>query len=355
MADRLSVAVLGATGVVGQRFIQLLTDHPWFELAVLTASPERRGQRYSDATTWVLEAPMPEEVRDYRLEELKPEILRREGVEIVFSALPKDTAVEAEPLLAREGFPVFSNASPYRMEPDVPLVNGEVNPDHLSLIEVQKRKRGWKGVIVKNPNCTTAILTLALKPLMDAYGLQRVLVTTMQAVTGAGLRGVPSTMIIDNLIPFIEGEEEKVVNETRKILGKLTGETIKYASIEIAATTTRVPVIDGHTEVAYVVLNQKPGDTKEVIEALERFQGLPQKLRLPTAPRKPIIVKQEQDRPQPRLDRMEGKGMSVVVGRLEMVLEDTLRMVVLGHNTIRGAAGAAILAAEIYLKQEELK
>ncbi len=354
MASRLRAAVLGATGIVGQRFIQLLHNHPWIELAYLAASERSTGKRYGEAATWVLEEPMPEDMAEMEVRPIDPEEMRREGVELVFSALPSSVAKEVEIELARRGFMVFSNASPMRLDPDIPLVNGEVNPDHLKLVETQRRRRGWSGVIVKNPNCSTAILTLPLKPLHDIYGVRRVLVATMQAVSGAGLRGVPSMVILDNLIPFIEGEEWKIENESRKILGRLEGDHVEPAGFEVYATTTRVPVLDGHTEVVYVELEKQPGDAEEVMRVLEGFRGLPQELGLPTAPPKPVVVRRERDRPQPRLDRLEGRGMSVVVGRVELKASRLLRMVLLGHNTIRGAAGAAILAAELYLKTQGL-
>ncbi len=285
------------------------------------------------------------------VESIDPEKMPRD-IDIVFSALPSDIAADIEIALARRGFVVVSNSSPLRLEPDIPLINPEVNWEHLKLLEVQKRRRGWSGAIIKNPNCSTAILTLSLKPVYDAYGLRKVIVTTLQAVSGAGLRGVPSMLIIDNVIPFIKGEEEKIENESRKILGELRGDEVKWAEISIAATTTRVPVLDGHLESVFVEL-EKSATPEDLMDVMSSFRSFPQELSLPTAPRRPIVVRHEIDRPQPRLDRLEGRGMSVVVGRVRKVPqlgETWLRYVVLGHNTIRGAAGVAVLIAELYAK-----
>ncbi|RLE79994.1 MAG: aspartate-semialdehyde dehydrogenase [Thermoprotei archaeon] len=347
MADRLKVGVLGATGLVGQRFIQLLHDHPWFQLEVISASAEKAGMKYSEATRWIWSTPLPSSVADMRLCKLSPEKFK--GLDIVFSALPSQIAGGFEEKLAKMGLTVVSNASPMRLEDDIPLVNPEINPEHLKLLEVQRRTRGWKGVIVKNPNCTTAILTLSLKPLLDEFGLKRVRVATMQALSGAGYRGVYSMDIMDNIIPFIKNEEDKVRDETRKILGSLKGERVKWLDIGVSATCCRVPVLEGHLEAVFVELEEKPSDLSEVIKVLETFEGLPQKLKLPTAPDKPIIVRSEVDRPQPRLDRMAYRGMAVTVGRIrwDEATENGLKYLVLGSNTIRGAAGAAVLIAEL--------
>jgi len=342
-------AILGATGVVGQRFVQLLDGHPWIKVEVL-AGRSSAGKRYSEAVKWVLESPMPGWAAGMEVEPVDPEAIA-ERVDVAFSALPRSVAAPIEEELARRGVVVASNAGSMRLDPDVPLLNGEVNWEHVRLVDVQRGRRGYEGAILKNPNCTTAILTLFLKPLMDEYGVKRVVVTTLQAITGAGLRGLPAAMIVDNVIPYIEGEEAKVKAESRKILGSLSGGAVEPAEIEVEATTTRVPVIDGHTEVVYVELGRRPGSLEEVEEVLSSWRSMPQEARLPTAPERPLVVRREPDRPQPRLDRYEGRGMSVVVGRLDWAPslgENWIRAVILGHNTVRGAAGAAILAYEIY-------
>jgi aspartate-semialdehyde dehydrogenase len=349
--ERLRVAVLGATGLVGQRFVARLSRHPWFELEALYSSPEKAGLRYGEAVQWVIDEHPDDYVWEERLKPLKPEDVAREGFDIVFSALPSGVARDVEVELARLGVRVVSNASPLRMEPDIPLLNPEVNADHARLVELQSG-RGWKGWIAKVPNCTTAILTLALKPLHDEYRVKRVTVATMQAVTGAGLRGVPSTVIIDNLIPFIPGEEEKVETESRKILGTLGDTRVEPAGFKVTAITTRVPVLDGHTEAVFVELEEPPATADEAASVLEEFKGNKIKsMGLPSAPEKPVIVRREEDRPQPRLDRLAGNGMTVTVGRLSLdPVTGGVKMVILGHNTIRGAAGNGVLIAELLHK-----
>jgi len=347
VVDKIRAAVLGATGLVGQRFVSLLASHPWFELVAITASSERAGRKYGEAVQWLLETPMPSSVAGLELLETRPESV--EGAEVVFVALPKEAAMEIEPELARRGKIVVSNASNYRMEPDIPLLNPEVNWGHMGLVEEQRKRRGWSGAILKVPNCSTAVLTLSLKPLLDRFGLREIHVTTMQAISGAGLRGVPGYAIVDNIIPFIRNEEEKIINETRKILGSLRDGAIDYLGVEIYATTTRVPVLDGHLESVHVVLEREPSSENEVEEAFESWRPRPQELGLPTAPEKPVIVRREQDRPQPRLDRLNGRGMSVTVGRIRL-RRRVLQYLVLGHNTIRGAAGTGVLIAELYYR-----
>ncbi|AFA39423.1 aspartate-semialdehyde dehydrogenase (non-peptidoglycan organisms) [Pyrobaculum oguniense TE7] len=332
--DRYKVYVLGATGLVGQRYVQLLASHPWFEIVGLAASEKSAGKKLSE-TGWVLEEPPLPSVAEMRIEKIDVEKVPR--VDFVFSALPSEVAAKVEPELAARGFTVLSNSSNMRMDPDVPLVIPEVNPEDLSLVEKQRATRGWRGAVVKKPNCTTTILNLPLKPILDEWGIERIHVVTMQALSGAGYSGVPSVAIMDNLIPFIKGEEEKVVAETRKILKQ---------DFEIYATTTRVPVLDGHTEVVYVD-TKKDFDTATVTEVLGKFKGLPQELKLPTAPPRPIEIRAQIDRPQPRLDRWAGRGMAVVVGRVRKLAPRKLAFVVLGHNTVRGAAGNSILTAEL--------
>jgi aspartate-semialdehyde dehydrogenase len=350
--DKLKVVVLGATGLVGQRFVELLADHPFFEIVALTASSKSAGKKYREATRWVLGPYFPEAVRDLEVLETSPEAVRRCGynVDLVFSALPSEVAKELEPAFAKEGFNVVSNASAMRMFNDVPLVVPEINPDHLHLIHVQRRKRGWKGLIVTNPNCSTIILTLTLKPIADYAGVETVHVTTMQAVSGAGFSGVASMAIIDNVIPFIAKEEEKIQTESLKILGKLVEDSVKFADIAISASCNRVCVLDGHLESVFVKLKRN-ADLEELKDALRSFKGLPQELKLPTAPPSPIIVREEEDRPQPRLDREVHKGMSVVVGRLRYGKDGWLKYMVLGNNVVRGAAGNSVLIGELMAKR----
>ncbi|MEO2241687.1 MAG: aspartate-semialdehyde dehydrogenase [Euryarchaeota archaeon] len=349
---KVRVGVLGATGIVGQRFVSLLVDHPWFELEALTASPRSAGKPYAEASKWYLSEPLPEDVAEMTVLETDPaEVEREADVDLVFSALPSDVAREVEPRFAEAGFAVASNASAYRMEEDVPLVIPEVNPDHLELIDVQRDERGWDGFIVTNPNCSTIQMVLTLKPLMDEFGIEEVIVSTMQAVSGAGYAGVPSMAILDNLIPYIEGEEEKMETETLKILGELDGDRVKPADLTVSASCHRVPVLDGHTEAIFVSTTEE-ADPKEAAEVLAEFKGVPQEKDLPTAPERPVIVREEEDRPQPRFDREAGNGMSVVVGRIrrDPVL-DGLKYVCVGHNAVRGAAGASVLNAELLVSE----
>ncbi|MEM0048959.1 MAG: aspartate-semialdehyde dehydrogenase [Candidatus Bathyarchaeia archaeon] len=342
---RKSVAILAATGAVGQRFIQLLENHPWFEISVLAASERSAGKKYRDVCVWRMETEMPKEVGEMTVVDTTLKSVKEAGdVDIVFSALPGDIAGPVEEYFAAE-FPVISKAAAHRMDEDVPLLIPEVNPEQLELIPIQKRRRGWSGFISTDPNCSTIQLALTLKPLMK-FGLRRVIVTTMQALSGAGYPGVPSLDIIDNIIPYIAKEEEKIENETKKILGTFDGERVRPASFMISASCNRVNVKDGHLEVVYVELENKP-TIDEVKEEFRNFIGEPQRLKLPSAPERPIIVRDEIDRPQPRLDRDAGRGMSVVVGRIRSDPVMTIKYLCLGHNTIRGAAGAGILSAEL--------
>lgn len=349
---KLRAAVLGATGMVGQRFVKMLTRHELFELAVVAASPSSAGRRYADAVHWYIEGEVPEEASEMTVVETSVEAVRKAGeVDVVFSALPAEVALKVEADFAKAGIPIVSDASSYRMEADVPILIGEVNPDHLGLVKCQAR-RGWRSFIVTNPNCTATILAMALKPLKDSFGIRRVIVSTMQAVSGAGWGGVPSMAIIDNLIPYIANEEEKVEAETLKIMGSLGEGGIEPAKFKISASCHRVGVLDGHTEAVFVEL-ERSASVEEVKVAMEEFRGVPQELKLPTAPKRPIVVRNELDRPQPRFDRMEGEGMSVVVGRIRKdgALPNGIKFVVLGHNTIRGAAGNALLNAELMLHE----
>ncbi len=342
---KVKVAVLGATGMVGQRFISLLSDHPFFKITDLAASERSAGKRYGDVANWYLEEEMPGEVRDVVVKEIAPKSV---DAEIVFSALPSAVAKDVEPAFAKDGFTVASNASAYRDVADVPLLIPEINPDHLALLEVQRRNRNWDGAIITNPNCTTMVLALSLKPIFDSFGIKNVFVVSMQALSGAGYRGVPGMSIIDNVIPFIEGEEEKVEFESLKILGNFEGDIIKEADFRISASCNRVFTSDGHLESVFIDLG-KSADEEDVKGACKKFKGVPQELGLPTAPENPIIVRDESDRPQPRFDRMAGGGMSITVGRVRKDRIFDIKYSVLGHNTIRGAAGASILNAELFV------
>ncbi|NPA22687.1 MAG: aspartate-semialdehyde dehydrogenase, partial [Crenarchaeota archaeon] len=350
--DKLKVIVLGCTGLVGQRFLTLLKDHPMFEVVGLVASERNVGKKYREAVRWVLEEPLPEEFADMEL--LPPDPDKIPKVDLIFSALPSDVAGKLEIELVKRGQIVVSNASNNRLDPDVPLIVPEINADHLELLKIQRKNRNWPGLLVKNANCTTIILTLSLKPVHDAFTIRRIFVTTMQAVSGAGIGAdaVQAVSIIDNIIPYIKKEEDKVQTETRKILGKLENNSVTWAGFNIYATTTRVPVIDGHLESVYVE-TEKEIDVEELYKEIERFNTSNKisKLNLPTSPPRPIIVRKEPDRPQPRLDRMEGKGMSIVIGRVRKLENNILTYLVLGHNTIRGAAGNTILIAETLTKQ----
>lgn len=327
----------------------MLEGHPWFEVSALTGGASA-GRLYGEAVDWLIPAAIPEELLDMRVEPSDPHVV---DADLVFSAMPSETAREVEPLFAEAGFAVVSNAGAFRMEADIPLVVPEVNPDHTGLIEVQRGNRGWGGFIATDPNCSTINLVLALKPLHDAFPIRRVVVTTMQAVSGAGYPGVPSLSIVDNVIPYIEGEEEKMRRETLKILGRLDGGRVEDAPLAVAASCNRVPTIDGHLEAVYLEAEEDL-DLEEAKEALRGFRGVAQELRLPTAPDAPVILREEADRPQTRLDRMAGSvpGMSVTVGRVRRGGDSrSLQFTVLGHNTIRGAAGGAILLAELLVAQ----
>jgi aspartate-semialdehyde dehydrogenase len=342
----LKAAVLGATGNVGQIFIQLLDRHQWFKTSVVAASERSKGRTYGEASRWRQSTPMPEAIAQLEVVAIKPKAVK--DVDVVFSALPSTVARKVEEDFASAGYVVVSNASAHRMDPDVPMINPEINCSHVSLIEEQRRKRNWDGAIITNPNCSTTVLTLALKPLFDEFGIKSVIVSTMQAISGAGYPGIASMDIIDNIIPYIGGEEEKMETETKKILGS----ALKPADFTVSSSCHRVPTIDGHMEAVFVDTKKK-AEPNAVAEAMQNFVGEPQKLNLPSAPEKPVIVTKEKDRPQTRLDRMEGKGMSTVVGRIrkDPVLNG-VKFLALGHNTIRGAAGCGVLNAE-YLKAKK--
>ena len=349
MANKIPVGILGATGAVGQKFVKLLENHPWFEITELAASDRSAGKPYKDATLWRQYTPIPDALKDRVVKPCEPGLNSR----VVFSGLDSSVAGEVEEAFARAGYIVVSNSKNHRMDEDVPLLVPEVNPDHLDLIKTQRARRGWSGAIVTDPNCSTIGLVLPLAPLDRAFGVKRVIVTTMQALSGAGYPGHSAVDMIDNIIPFISGEEDKLETEPRKILGRLDGDQIRFAECRISAHTNRVFVEDGHTECVSVELEQKPSLT-EVARVLADFTSLPQELKLPFAPAQPIIVTNERNRPQPRFDRDAGNGMSAVVGRLRECPVFDIRFVVLSHNTVRGAAGAAILNAELMKARGDL-
>jgi aspartate-semialdehyde dehydrogenase len=345
MPQKRKVAILGATGAVGQRYIQLLQGHPWFKVEVLAASERSAGKKYKDACNWTMESELPKEIAEMPVADTTVESVEKAGdVDLIFTSLPGDLAGKVEEEFAAF-YPVFSKAAAHRMEKDVPLIIPEVNPDHVALIPIQQKNRGWKGFISTDPNCSTIQMAITLKPLMQ-FGLRQVMVTTMQALSGAGYPGVPSLDIIDNVVPYIGKEEEKMECESNKILGSFDGKTVQNAKFTVSASCNRVQVKDGHLESVFVKLDKKPS-LVEVEEAFCKFTGEPQKLKLPSAPANPIIVRKEANRPQPRFDRDAGNGMSVVVGRIRGDPILTMKYMCLGHNTIRGAAGGGILSAEL--------
>ena len=349
MSKKHRVGILGATGMVGQRFIQLLVDHPQFEVTAVAASDRSQGKRFGDACTWRIGGEMPGAIRSMPVQPPAPPL----DCDLVFSSLPGEIARETEGSFAVAGYPVISNSSAYRMDEDVPLLIPEVNHQHLGLLEKQKRRYPSGGYIVTNPNCSTIMLVLALAPLHASFGVEAVAATTLQALSGAGYPGVASLDILDNVLPYIGGEEEKIESETTKILGKFVDDRIDHAPMAVSAQCHRVNVMDGHMAAVRVKFTRKP-ELNALRESFESFRSLPQELGLHSAPARPIVVRDEQDRPQPRLDRDAGNGMTITIGRLmpDSVLD--YRFVVLSHNTIRGAAGAAILNAELLVANDLL-
>lgn len=343
--------VLGATGMVGQRVVKLLADHPWFELTGVAASERSTGKSYVEAARWHLEGPVPAAAAKLVVKDLEPNL----DCDFVFSALDSSVAGEAEEQFARAGYPVVSNSKNHRMDPDVPLLIPEVNAAHLNSIPVQRKNRGYdSGFIVTNPNCSTAGLVLVLKPLADAFGLEKLFVVTLQAVSGAGYPGVPALDALGNIVPFISGEEEKMEAEPQKLLGKWDGTRFIEAGLGISAHCNRVPVIDGHTECVSLRL-KKTATIEEVREALRNFQVSDELASLPTAVRNPVVVLDEDDRPQPRKDVNTGHGMAAVVGRVRECPLLDVKLTLLSHNLVRGAAGAALLNAELLAAQGYLK
>jgi aspartate-semialdehyde dehydrogenase len=335
------VGILGATGMVGQQFIALLANHPWFKVEWLGASERSAGKAFRDAAAWRLPNPLSDEIASKIVNAATP----GHAPKLVFSGLDSSVAGDIEKAFAEAGHFVVSNSRNYRMEPTVPLLIPDVNPDHLRLLERQGAATGWKGRIVTNPNCSTVVLATALAPLRQ-FGLKTTMITTLQAISGAGYPGVPSWDILGNVIPHIGGEEEKVETEPCKILGTFKNGEIEFHAVRISATTTRVPVQNGHSESISVGLEQKP-TPEAIIEAWTSFTSKPQELGLPTAPARPIVYLREANRPQPLLDVNRDGGMTVSVGRLRACPLFDYKFIALGHNTIRGAAGAAILNAEL--------
>ncbi|MGA2272788.1 MAG: aspartate-semialdehyde dehydrogenase [Bryobacteraceae bacterium] len=341
MQTRIEVGILGATGMVGQHFIKFLQGHPWFDVKWLGASDRSAGKKYKDAMTWHLPGAVPVTVADLTVEECQPGNAPR----LLFSAMDASVATEIERAFAEAGHVVVSNSKNHRMERDVPLLVPEINPDHLKLVPEQQRARGWKGQIVTNPNCSTVGLTMGLGPLKP-FGITKVIVTTMQAISGAGYPGVASMDIVGNVIPFIGGEEEKMQVETQKILGEFRGDHIEPLAAKVSAQCNRVAVVDGHTETVSVELSSKPSE-QDLRRAIAGFSGVPQERKLPSAPPAPVVYLEESNRPQPRKDAERERGMAAFVGRLRPCPVLDWKFVVLSHNTIRGAAGAAVLNAEL--------
>jgi aspartate-semialdehyde dehydrogenase len=340
-ANRIPVGILGATGMVGQSFVKFLENHPWFDVTWVGASDRSAGKPYREATSWRLNGVMPAGVQQLEVHECKP----GDAPRLVFSAMDASVATDIEREFARAGHVIVSNSRNHRMEPDVPLLIPEINPDHLKIIPHQQRQRGWKGQIATNPNCSTMVLALALAPLKQ-FGITRVIATTMQAISGAGYPGVASMDINANVIPFVGGEEEKMQQETQKILGDFVGDGLRPLSAKVSAHCNRVPVVDGHTVATSVEFERKPSKD-DVLRAIASFRSVPQERELPSAPPQPVIYMEENDRPQPRRDAERERGMAVFVGRLRECPVLHYKFVALGHNTIRGAAGAAVLNAEL--------
>ena len=340
--NKIPVAILGATGIVGQRFVQLLQNHPWFKITALVASERSAGRSYRDACNWVLEGDPPDEVLDTIILPLNTDLPAR----LLFSALPSAIAREAEPQFAEAGYTVCSNASAFRQDPDVPVIIPEVNGDHIRMVEWQAKRRGWKGRIVTSPNCTTTATVMPLKPLDEAFTITRFFATSIQAVSGAGYPGLSFIDMTDNIIPYIKGEEEKIEAESLLLLGYITDKERIPSDIKVSAQANRGPVQHGHTVCLSVEFEQKP-TIKEALEVLRQYRGPEIAKDLPSAPPMPIIIRDEPDRPQPRRDRDTEKGMVATVGRVRPCSIFDLRMVSVVHNAIRGAAGGSILNAEL--------
>ena len=342
METRIEVGILGATGMVGQQFIQFLQGHPWFEITWLGASDRSAGKKYREACGWRLDAQTPGNVADLVVQDCKP---GNGAPKLMFSSMDASVATEIEQAFAKAGHVVVSNSRNHRMELDVPLLVPEINYDHLKLIPGQQKRRGWTGQIATNPNCSTVVLTMGLAALKP-FGITKVVATTLQAISGAGYPGVPSMDINANVIPYIGGEEEKMEQETQKIMGAFAGDRIEPLAAKVSAHCNRVPVVDGHTVAISVELAAKPSEA-DLRNAFDRFSSVPQERNLPSAPSRPVILMTEPDRPQPRRDVERERGMAAFLGRLRRCPVLDWKFVALGHNTVRGAAGAAVLNAEL--------
>jgi aspartate-semialdehyde dehydrogenase len=341
MERKIEVGILGATGMVGQHFVKFLQNHPWFDLTWLGASDRSAGKKYREAAQWHLGGETPASVADIVVDECKP----GRAPKLLFSATDASVATEIEQAFAGAGHAVVSNSKNHRMDADVPLLVPEINPDHLKLVPIQQQKRGWRGQIVTNPNCSTVVLTMGLAPLKP-FGITRVVATTLQAISGAGYPGVPSMDIVGNVIPFIGGEEEKMQQETQKILGDFDGSRVRDLAAKVSAHCNRVPVVDGHTVTISVELSSKPAEA-DLLQAFRSFSSVPQERRLPSAPASPVMYMTQPNRPQPRKDVERERGQTVFVGRLRACPVFDYKFVAMGHNTVRGAAGAAVLNAEL--------
>jgi len=341
MSNEIDVGILGATGTVGQEFVAALENHPWFRVTWIAASERSAEKRYADAASWQLSREMPQEIRGMLVNRCVP----GDSPSLIFSGLDSAVAGEVEAAFAASGRTIVSNARNYRMEPDVPLLIPEINPDHLGLLQQQSKTRQWPGQIVTNPNCSTIVMTLALAPLCQ-FGLRQVLVTTLQAVSGAGYPGVSSLDILGNILPYIPGEEPKLESETQKILGALVDGAVRPHKVVVSAQTTRVPVVNGHTALISVKFDDEPTH-EDLVNAFRTYRGRPQLEKLPTAPDHPVVYLDDPDRPQPKHDVGREDGMSITVGRLRQCSVLDYKFIALGHNTVRGAAGAAILNAEL--------
>lgn len=343
--SNIEVGILGATGMVGQHFIRFLEAHPWFRVTWLGASDRSVGKLYAEAAKWNLEGTTPKHIAEMSVSACQPDGAGKIP-KLLFSSMDASVATEIERSFAEAGHVVVSNSRNFRMEPDVPLLVPEVNADHLSILAEQRRNRGWKGMIVTNPNCSTVTLTMALGPL-KRWGIRQVITTTLQAVSGAGYPGVPSMDILGNVVPYIGNEEEKMQQETQKILGDFSGGALVPLDASVSAHCNRVAVLDGHTVTISVEFDRKPESKEEIIEALNTFCGPPQAKKLPSAPARPVQYLEENDRPQPRRDAARERGMVCFTGRLRPCPVLDWKLVALAHNTIRGAAGAAVLNAEL--------
>jgi len=350
LIKKMPVAVLGATGMVGQRFVQLLTRHPWFKITALASSDRSVGKTYQDACHWLLDGNIPAEIGKMVVQSVQPTM----DAKIVFSALPASVASSVEPAFAEAGYAVCSNASAFRYDADVPLIIPEINHDHTKLLSAQRKNRSWKGILVTSPNCTTTGIALPLKPLHQAFGIDKIFVVTMQAVSGAGYPGLSFLDIVDNVIPFIGGEEHKIETETQLLLGKIEGSQRMPAKMIISSQANRVNVKEGHTICLSIKFAQKP-TREEIISVLENFKGIEGTPDLPSIPQQILVVRQEEDRPQPYKDRHVNDGMSVTVGRIRACPILDFRMVTVSHNTLRGAAGGSILNAELLVAKNMIE